>query len=92
MHIHYRRRMVIRYFLDFVAFVKFLLGFELRNAGAVISAHREFLIKRKQFKQKRSENDRLTTVKEIPTVYKESIVFDFFLKGKKYFHQLNFKK
>ncbi len=92
MHSHYRRRMVIRYFLDFIAFVKFLMGFEFRNAGAVIRAHREFLIKRKYFKLKRKENDKLATVKEIPTVYKESIVFDFFLKGKKYFHQLNFKK
>lgn len=92
MHIHYRRRMVIRYFLDLIAFIKFLLGFEFRNAGAVIRAHREFLIKRKYFKSKRRENKKLATVKEIPTIYKKSIVFDFFLKGKKYFYQLNFKK
>lgn len=92
MHIHYRRSMLIRYILDFIAFVKFLSGFEFKNARAVLKAHREFLLKRKHFKPSRIENKNLSTVKEIPTIYQGSIVFDFFLKGKKYFHQLNFRK
>ncbi|HNV95658.1 MAG TPA: glycosyltransferase family 2 protein [Bacteroidales bacterium] len=92
LHIHYSRRMFVRYILDFVAFIKFILGFEYKNAGAVLRAHRDFLEKRKYFKTKRIENQEKTIVKEIPVIYHGSIVFDFFFKGKKYFHQLNFYK
>jgi len=91
-HVHYGRIILMRYLLDFIAFVKFLLGFEFSNAMAVVKAHREFILNRKYFKTKRLENNKLATVKEIPTIYKGSIVFDFFIKGKKYFYQLKFKK
>lgn len=91
-HIHYHRTILMRYFLDFIAFAKFIFSFEFSNALAVIKAHRDFFVHRKKFKTKRLENIKFATVKNIPTLYKGSIVFDFFLRGKKYFYQLNFKK
>lgn len=91
-HIHYYRRMIIRYLFDFIAFIKFLISFEFKNALAVVKAHWEFIKKRQYFNEKRIKNEKLAIVKDIPTIYNGSIVFDFFLKGKKYFHQLNFKK
>lgn len=91
-HIHYIKIISIRYIFDFMAFAKFLLSFEFSNAVAVLKAHRDFFIHRKNFKTKRLENLKLASVKNIPTLYKGSIVIDFFLKGKKYFSQLNFKK
>ena len=90
-HIHYHRIILMRYFFDFIAFAKFLISFEYSNAVAVLKAHRDFFVHRKNFKTKRLENIKLAKVKNIPTIYNGSIVFDFFLKGKKYFSQLNFK-
>jgi len=83
---------IIRYILDFIAFLKFIASFEGQNAMSVLRAHAQFIKNRKKFKPKRKENLSKTVVNNIPTIYRHSIVLDFFIRGKKYFYQLSFRK
>lgn len=74
---------VVRYFLDFLAFVHLLLQGNLKNAHAVIEAHSDFLKMRPSYKHIRRENLSKASVKNIATQYRKSILWDFYLKGKK---------
>ncbi|MDR0969599.1 MAG: glycosyltransferase family 2 protein [Lentimicrobiaceae bacterium] len=74
-----------RILLDMIAGMKFLLDGSFRDAFAIVRAHFAFyrripllLKKRKNYKPQ-----------EVSGVYQKNIVFDYFLKKKKYFKDLN---
>ncbi|MCX7863300.1 MAG: glycosyltransferase family 2 protein, partial [Bacteroidales bacterium] len=78
----------IRFLLDIVAVLKFLLSFEFSNAMSVCKAHFAFLRTYRKLKPSRKLNLSYTTCFNIPTIYKHCIVYQFFFKKKKYYYQL----
>lgn len=80
----------IRYLLDIIAFFKFILSFEFRNALSVIKAHIHFIKNIKKLRFKRKYNLSKIKNKEIPVIYNGSIVIDFFVKRKRKFNEINF--
>ncbi len=73
----------IRFILDMIALVKFLLSFEFKNSWAVLKAHLDFIKTYKYFRPKRKDNLQQTKTLNIPTIYRGSIVYQFFIKRKK---------
>ena len=81
----------VRMVLDGIAALKFLIGFEFRNFYAVFHAHMKFYFTMHKFKDKRIENLKSMKIFDHSTIYKKSIVADFFFRKKKYFSELHFK-
>lgn len=79
---------VVRYFLDALAYVHLLLKGNLKNAHAVIEAHIDFFKMRASYKQVRRENLSKASVKSIDTQYHKSVLWSFYLKGKKTYASL----
>jgi len=82
------RVFVARYFLDFVASIKFLMQGGFRDFLAVIRAHCSFWKNYGKIRKKR---------KEIPhhyisKIYKSNIALDYFIKGKRKFSDLDAEK
>lgn len=73
----------VRYLLDLLAFAHLVLKGNLRNAVAVVRAHRDFLKMRPSYTSVRRENLRRASVKKIPVQFTQSILWRFYLKGKK---------
>lgn len=92
LHYRYKSIMFIRHILDVIAFLKFLIGLEFKNAYAIIKAYIDFFKYRKRYKSIREMNKKMEIVIDIPVVYKGSIVYDFFILRKRFFHELNFLK
>jgi hypothetical protein len=78
----------IRFILDLIAFVKFLFSLEFKNSKAVIKAHFDFFRTYHLFKNSRIENLNKLVYKEISVIYKGSIVFNFFIRNKRYYSDL----
>lgn len=78
----------IRFILDLIAFVKFLFSLEFKNSKAVIKAHFDFFRTYHLFKNIRIENLNKLVYKEISVIYKGSIVFNFFIRNKRYYSDL----
>lgn len=87
---HFHRTIFIRMLLDGVAATKFLLSFEFGNFTAVIQAHWHFIGKAKALKRKRKENAEKAKVSEYDEMLGKSIVYQFFIKGKKRFSDIDF--
>ncbi len=84
--------MRIRMILDYIAAFQFLLKGQLGNAKAVVHARKEYKRLRSYFSKAREENLQKTYVNPIPEQLKNSILWQFYAKGHKYFSQLfNFK-
>ncbi len=79
-----------RFFLDYIAFIKFLTSGEFSFAIAIPKAHFAFLSRITCFVGKRKELMPLITTKKHPETYKGSIIVDFFLLKRKIFWQLKF--
>lgn len=82
------RILFARYMLDMIAATKFLFGLEFGNYWAVIRAHFSFWSTFGHFRKKRREIISQTVVKSHYEIYEGLIVYDFFIKRKKQFHQL----
>ncbi|WP_375417495.1 glycosyltransferase family 2 protein [uncultured Hymenobacter sp.] len=84
--------MVQRLLLDGVAGLRFLAGGGVGNCWAVVRAHLSFYGQLGYWqKQRRAARPRLR-VAERPGVYQGSLVWAYFIGGKKTFNQLNTKK
>lgn len=84
--------MRVRAILDYLAAFQYLLQAQLSNAKAVLRAHKEYRQIRPCFSEAREENLKKTSVNTIPERIKNSILWQFYARGKKYFSQLsNFK-
>lgn len=80
--------MFMRMCLDGVAALKFLFTLEFKSFLAVFNAHVSFYKGISLFKEKRKLNKKYFNNTKLSCVYDNSIVVDFFLKGKKTFNKL----
>ena len=81
--------MRIRCLLDYIAVLSFILKFQISNAWAIVRARREYRQIRLQFAADRNENFKKTTVSIIPERIKNSILWQFYVRGRKRFSQLH---
>lgn len=83
------RVMRVRGFLDYMAAFQYLLKGQFGNAKAVLYARSEYKRLRSCFLKAREENLRKTYVDSIPERIKSSILWQFYVKGRKRFLQLS---
>ena len=76
--------LIIRLLLDALAGIKFLISFEFSNIWAILKAHFSFYRSYSMTYKKRQNQD----YSSLPHVYQASIVFQYYLKGKKNFNDL----
>lgn len=79
-----------RFFLDYIALVKFIFSAEFDFAKAVPRAHYSFLSRIGYYIRKRRQLMPLVTKSKHSETYRGSIVVDFFLLKKTLFSQLSF--
>lgn len=84
------RILVIRWLLDLVAAIHLLLSGKSANALSVLKAQRDFLRMRKEFAERRKDNLQRTVATDLQGRYKGSILFDYYIKGRKTFSSLPF--
>jgi hypothetical protein len=80
--------MVVRFFLDFLAFAHLCLEGKFQNAAAVATAYADFLKMRCRYKNIRKENLEKTVITTIPSRFKGSILWNYYVKKKRTFGQL----
>jgi GT2 family glycosyltransferase len=81
-----------RLLLDGVAAIKYILSGEWGNTKAVYKAHRDYFKRIPELKEERLKLQQEVTVFSHKEIYPHSLILDFFLRGKKKFSDLNFKK
>ncbi len=79
-----------RVLLDLVAAFKFMVFDSFADGMAVLKAHTHFLLDLKKNYLKRREVRRMAQRSRIDTIYKVSIVYEYFLRGRKKFRDLEF--
>jgi GT2 family glycosyltransferase len=84
----WRKVFLIRLLMDGLAGVKFLLSGHPADCASVIKAHFYFYSNYSRRKKIRKEEQEKITHRDIPGIYNSSIVFDYYISGKKYFSQL----
>jgi len=77
------RALIRRCLLDTLAWLKFLLAFDMKNAGSVIRAHRDFSKMCKKYFVHPSEN-----ILKGPQAFSKSILMQYFLWHRKFFSSL----
>lgn len=77
----------IRYWLDLLSILKFMMQGNMKNAFAVNKAHVYFF---KNFNKNRKKISESTSIVNLTGIYNKSIVWDFFGKGIKKFSELVF--
>lgn len=80
--------MRVRFWLDYIAATKFLLSGHYPNAKAVHQARKEFYKLKPFYKPIRRENLAKTVIADIPELIRKSLIYQFYIKGKKHFTQL----
>lgn len=73
--------MYARFWLDYLAALKFLLTGHPQNAQAIYAARRDFFKLKETYTPIREENKRKTTVTTIPELSPNSLIVSFYLKG-----------
>ncbi len=81
------KTLIFRMFLDGISAMIYLMKFQFSYFGAVLKAHKHFYKMLKKFKLKRKEL--LKYNKNHKEIYQKSIVFDYFLRKKRKFSELN---
>ncbi|MCK3685718.1 glycosyltransferase family 2 protein [Maribellus sp. YY47] len=87
----FKRILFIRMVLDGVAAAKFLLGFEGRAFLAVAKAHATFYKNLAKLRKSRTEIQQHTLLTDHPEIFRQSIMWKFFIQKKQTFSSLNFK-
>ena len=82
------RVMRLRFWLDYLAALKFLLEGHPANARAVREARREFHRLVPEYRETRIVNQQLAVVTEIPELKSFSLLWQFYVRGKKHYAQL----
>lgn len=80
--------MRVRFWLDYVAALQFLLKGHYRNAKAVYEARKAFFELLPTYASVRKENMRLATGKPIPELMRHSLIWAFYGQGKRRFSAL----
>lgn len=78
----------IRIVLDYLAALQMFVSRKKRNAQSILQAHKEFKKIKVAYEVVREDNLKKQTQKKISTIYPKSILFEYYLKGKKKFSQL----
>jgi GT2 family glycosyltransferase len=79
----------LRLILDGIAAAQFLFSGQFRNIGAIIKAHWSFFFTLRKWNRKRVITRSLATERNERGIYGRSIIFQYFLKGRKKFSDLN---
>jgi GT2 family glycosyltransferase len=79
-----RRRML----LDGISALQFLLTFKFGDLNAIFRAHRDFREKKTDYREKRERVRPAIKKTAHPEIYDRSIVFDYFITGRRTFSQL----
>jgi GT2 family glycosyltransferase len=80
---YYWKVMIYRFFTDYMAVFQFLLKGHPANALSVAKARRDFNKQKKNYKVARKENLKKTIV-DLPTgIFKISLLWEYYIKGKK---------
>jgi GT2 family glycosyltransferase len=77
-----------RIMLDFISIFQFLVRLEFRNMASVIKAHFFLLFHTGSIRHLRRQNLQLALPALHTEMYRGSIVYDFFIRGKRYFSDL----
>jgi len=80
-------KLPIRVLLDWIAAIRFLAKKDSANARAVFKAHRDFYKNLGRDMRKRSENRKINGGYSRATIKRGSIIFDFYILGRKEFVQ-----
>ncbi|MBQ8051808.1 MAG: glycosyltransferase family 2 protein [Bacteroidaceae bacterium] len=80
--------MFLRFWLDALASLRFILRGQYRSALAVWRARRDFWRLRPQFRNDRKENLRRAILKSVPEQSRFSLLWQYHVKGKKTWKQL----
>jgi len=86
-----RRLLLMRTFLDVVAAFRFLVGTGTGDFSAVFRAHRDFHRIRKLYHGVPQAKN-LVPNSEITTIYRKSIIWSYYIRGKKIFSDLDFRQ
>lgn len=87
----FTRTIFLRLVLDGIAAWKFLLQGSFRHFKAVFDAHMSFYANFRKMMAKRQRNESLKKSFKLSAVYRRSIVFDYFVLGRKKFNALRTK-
>lgn len=74
---------IVRWFMDYMAALVFLMKGDIKNAKAVVRARWDFYKMKSDFKEKRAHNLEISIAKRIPSAYKGSIVFAYYFLHKR---------
>lgn len=85
---YYRKVMLTRWFLDYLAALQFLLKGEIKNLKAVYNARHDFCQLKKEYKQVRINNLALASADLPKGFYKKSLLMQYYLFGKKHWSDL----
>lgn len=78
---------IMRFFLDYLAALVFLFKGDFANANAVRRARWDFIKMKSRFRAKRRANLEVSIAKSIPSAYRGSIVFEYYI-----LHRRNVKR
>ena len=81
---------VIRFFLDYLAALGFMVNGKWADAKAVVRARMDFLRMKSKMRPSRKTNMEHTICPKIPLVYRGFLLFDYHFLRKKHFSQLRF--
>ncbi|MDX9747098.1 MAG: glycosyltransferase family 2 protein [Paludibacter sp.] len=84
------RILILRWLLDLVAALHLLLSGKPSNALSVLKAQRDFIRMKKDFSERRHENQQQSVASDLKGCYKGSILFDYYFKRHKTFSSLPF--
>ncbi|GHT51956.1 glycosyl transferase [Bacteroidia bacterium] len=85
----YWKVMFIRFFLDYAAAASFFAQRKPQQAFAIFAARRDFHRKKEQYKLLRKQNLNTAAGKIPPTIYQKSMLWQYYLHGKKRFADFN---
>ena len=84
----YRKVMILRFFLDYLAALQLLLKGYPANAWSVLKARRDFNRQKKNYRRIRKENLE-KTVDELPSgIFSQSILWEYYIKKRKKYEQV----
>jgi GT2 family glycosyltransferase len=86
---YYKRIIFVRFFLDYLSALHFLLKGQFRNANSVRKARSDFFRMREQYKVVREENLLLCKIDFPDTIYRKSILRQYYFGIKRKYSQLN---
>lgn len=83
---------IIRHILDLIQWLRFMFSGKFKHAFAINRAHYDFLITQVMWYSKRKKLIKLFTKPNKTGIYNRSIVYDYFVLGKKKYSDLDAKK